>query len=104
MNHRAISPIVAALAMAGCLISTANAAPDSPFDSALKNLPWRNIGPAIMGGRIDDIEAVEGKPDTVYVATATGGLFKSTNRGTTWESLFDSQTCLSIGDVAISRS
>src|SRR5262249_10896193 len=72
--------------------------------SLVDGLPWRNIGPSIMGGRIDDIECVPGKPNIVYVATATGGLFKSVKRGTTWESLFDAQSTPPIGDVAIAPS
>ena len=39
-----------------------------------QDLRWRNIGPAIMGGRIDDIEAVESDPDTIYVGTGETGL------------------------------
>src|SRR4051794_8489372 len=46
------------------------------FESALSNLRFREIGPAVMGGRIDDIEAVPGDPRTVYVATAAGGILK----------------------------
>ena len=70
----------------------------------MKNLRWRNIGPAIMGGRIDDFAVVENNPSTIYVGTASGGLFKSINNGTTWESIFDKQNTLSIGDVTVAPS
>lgn len=73
-------------------------------ETALKNLPWRPIGPAIMGGRIDDVAVVESDPRTIYLATAGGGLFKSINAGTTWTPLFDTQVTSSIGDVAIAPS
>ncbi len=69
----------------------------SPFD----NLRFRNIGPATMGGRIDDFAVLESNPSVFYVATATGGLWKTVNHGTTWEALFDDQNVVSIGDVAI---
>src|SRR5689334_13617558 len=73
---------------------------DSPF----KRLQWRAIGPATMGGRIDDFAVAESNPTTWYVGAATGGLWKTTNNGTTFEPLFDEQSTTSIGDVAIAPS
>ncbi|MBI5710829.1 MAG: hypothetical protein HZC42_11080 [Candidatus Eisenbacteria bacterium] len=70
-----------------------------PLD--LKELAWRSVGPANMGGRISDFAAVEKRPATFYVATGTGGLFKTTNRGTTWSGVFDKQPVASIGAVAV---
>src|SRR5437762_8606587 len=55
----------------------------------LKNLEFREIGPATMGGRIDDFAVVESNPNIVYVGTASGGVWKTTNNGTTWEPIFD---------------
>jgi len=69
----------------------------SPFE----RLRFRNIGPATMGGRIDDFAVLESNPATYYVATATGGLWKTMNNGTTWEAQFTDQDVVSIGDVAI---
>jgi len=69
--------------------------------SLFENLEWRNIGPAIMGGRTTDIEGVPGNPNIVYVATASGGLWKTTNGGITWTPIFDRQGTISIGDIAI---
>ncbi|MDW8051166.1 MAG: hypothetical protein RMJ83_01665 [Armatimonadota bacterium] len=66
-----------------------------------KNLRPRNIGPANMGGRITDVEGIPGNPGTVYVGTATGGLWKTTNWGITWTPLFDEQETTTIGDIAI---
>ena len=71
----------------------------------LPALPWRSIGPASFGGRIDDIEAVPGKPGTIFVGTAGGGVFRTTNNGTTWSPVFDRDgTSTSIGDIAIAPS
>ena len=67
-------------------------------------LNWRSIGPASMGGRIVDIEVVETDPIVFYVATASGGLFKTTNNGTTFEVVFERENTVSIGDVAVSAS
>ena len=67
----------------------------------LQNLKWRNVGPAAMGGRVADVEGVPGDPTIVYVGSASGGVWKSTNGGITWQSLFDDQPVASIGDVAL---
>ena len=73
-------------------------------DPILKHFTWRSIGPANMGGRIDDIAVVETNPSTFYVGFATGGLWKTTNNGTTFAPLFDEQPVTSIGDIAIAPS
>jgi photosystem II stability/assembly factor-like uncharacterized protein len=70
----------------------------------LKSLAWRSIGPAAMGGRIVQIAVVDSDPCCYYVATASGGLFKTTNHGTTFSSIFDHQSSISIGDVAVAPS
>jgi len=82
-----------------CLLlhSAALASAQSPFDS----LRFRAIGPAALGGRIHDVEGVPGDPLTLYVATASGGLWKTTNKGTTWSPIFEQQKVATFGDVAI---
>ncbi|HEX9705200.1 MAG TPA: hypothetical protein VGA20_08145 [Gemmatimonadales bacterium] len=72
----------------------------SPFDS----LRFRTIGPSVMGGRVHDVEAVPQNPAIVYVATASGGLWKTVNKGTTWSPIFDDQPVSTFGDVAITPS
>ena len=72
------------------------------LNSALfERLEYRSIGPASMGGRITDVEGVAGRPELVYVATASGGLFKTTNGGTTWTPIFDHENTISIGNIAV---
>jgi len=83
-------------------VATPTAAPANTFQSAITSLKFREIGPATMGGRINDIEVVPGDPRTIYVATAAGGILKSTNGGTSWTYLFDKESVSSIGDIAIS--
>src|SRR5690349_1785232 len=61
--------------------ATPAAAAAAPSDDALTGFPFRSIGPAIMGGRIDDFAVVESRPSTFYVATAAGGLWKTVNNG-----------------------
>lgn len=72
--------------------------------SHLAGLRWRPIGPALTSGRIPDVAAVEGDPDIVYAASATGGLWKTTNGGTTWEAVFENGATPSLGDVAVASS
>src|SRR5271165_2485162 len=69
--------------------------------SLFDRLEFRSIGPASMGGRITDVEGVAGNPALVYVATASGGLFKTTNGGTTWTPIFDHESTISIGNIAV---
>src|SRR5262247_1660271 len=73
-------------------------------DSVLKSFRWRSIGPASMGGRIDDITAVESNPYVIYVGFATGGAWKTVNNGTTWEPIFEVYPTSSIGDLAVCQS
>jgi photosystem II stability/assembly factor-like uncharacterized protein len=72
-----------------------------PTDSLLKDLRWRNIGNANQRGRISSIDALDRDWTHVVVGTASGGVFKSTNAGTTWTSIFDTYGAASIGDVRI---
>ena len=69
--------------------------------SLVDGFRWRNIGPANQGGRIVDIEALEKDFTHVYVATASGGVWKSENAGTTWQPIFDNYPTASIGDIAV---
>jgi len=74
-------------------------------ESDFQHLEWRAIGPAVFGGRIPDVEAVPHNPAVMYVAGSTGGIFKTTNNGVTWEPIFDDAgPTLSIGDMAIAPS
>ena len=70
----------------------------------MKNLKFRSIGPASMGGRLDDIAVVESDPRIIYIGSAAGGLFKTINGGISWEALFENQPNPSIGDIAIAPS
>ncbi|MFA9454505.1 MAG: WD40/YVTN/BNR-like repeat-containing protein, partial [Candidatus Aminicenantaceae bacterium] len=74
---------------------------EEPRDALLKSLEWRNIGPANMGGRISDIQALDTDFRVVIVASASGGVWKTTNAGTTWEPIFDGYGSGSIGAVGL---
>lgn len=65
---------------------------------------WEFVGPVNLGGRITDIEVPAGHENTVYFAAASGGVFKSFDRGYSWFPVFDGQTAIAVGDLAISPS
>ena len=67
-------------------------------------LTWRSIGPAAMGGRVTALSVYEADPSTYWVATASGGLLKTTNNGVTFEHQFDRERTVSIGDVCVAPS
>jgi photosystem II stability/assembly factor-like uncharacterized protein len=67
----------------------------------LKAFTFRSIGPTRQSGRFVDFAVPESQTATIYAATGSGGLWKSVNNGITWESIFDSQPVISIGDIAV---
>ena len=73
-------------------------------DQITNNLKWRNIGPANMMGRIAAIDASNSDYRKVLIASASGGVFKSDNAGTTWESIFDKYGAGSIGSIKFDQN
>ncbi|MHC4489674.1 MAG: WD40/YVTN/BNR-like repeat-containing protein, partial [Planctomycetota bacterium] len=75
---------------------------NTPF----KDLKWQHVGPRNVSGRCTDIAVItpKGKNYTIYVATASGGVWKTENEGTTWEPIFDQEASTSIGDVTLAPS
>src|SRR5688500_16760177 len=69
-----------------------------------KLFAWRCIGPANMGGRITGLAVFEADPSCYYVATASGGLLKTINNGSTFEHQFDKEATVSIGAVAVAQT
>jgi photosystem II stability/assembly factor-like uncharacterized protein len=97
-TSRPIALLAGASLLAGAPLSAQRPAVDT---TELARLNFRAIGPANMMGRATDVEGVPGDPNTVYVGTAAGGMWKTTNGGTTWTPLFDRERTLSIGDFAL---
>lgn len=99
-------PLVAIclLALVAAVFGQDGTQPKPAIETALSRLEWRSIGPANMGGRIADVEGVPGDPKTVYVASGSGGLWKTTNGGVSWKPIFEREGTLSIGDIALAPS
>ena len=75
---------------------------DSPF----KDLQWQFLGPLNVSGRCTDVEVIapKGKNYTMFVATASAGVWKTENEGTTWQPIFENGPSTAIGDLAISAA
>ncbi len=71
--------------------------------SSFKDLHWQYLGPTNISGRCTDVEAVlpRGESYTIWIGSATGGVWKSENEGSTFEPVFDDMPTASIGDIAI---
>lgn len=70
-------------------------------ESDFKNIEFRSIGPTVMSGRVVDIEANPDDPSIFYAAYASGGIFKTSNNGITFEPIFDNEESIIIGDIAV---
>jgi photosystem II stability/assembly factor-like uncharacterized protein len=95
--------VLLVLAAGGLALPAAAQTPDQIAD-ATRALEWRPVGPTIMGGRISDLAVVESDPSVFYVGTATGGVWKTENAGTTFEAIFEQEQTSSIGDVTVAPS
>ncbi len=78
--------------------------PNPTNDPLLKGFVFRSIGPAVMMGRVDDIEGSEKDPMLIYAGFATGGLWKSVDGGYHWKSLWDQMPNESIGSIGVAPS
>jgi photosystem II stability/assembly factor-like uncharacterized protein len=92
--------ILVLLAAASAATAQAPASDSTRLATALSGLAFRSIGPALTSGRIADI-AVHPDKKTWYVATASGGVWKSTNAGVSFSPVFDGEGAFAIGVVVI---
>jgi photosystem II stability/assembly factor-like uncharacterized protein len=118
-----VLPFVAALGLAGVVGQAPKLRPARSTDprlriegfelygkmlraSKFKDLKWQWIGPKNVSGRVTDVAVVtpKGKSYTIYVATASGGIWKTENEGTTWTPIFENQASAAFGDIAIAPS
>ncbi|MEO1201388.1 MAG: glycosyl hydrolase [Pseudomonadota bacterium] len=76
-------------------------APDGLSESDLASLAWREVGTASPSGRIARFAVHPDDTRIIYAATASGGLWKTVNGGTTWNPIFEHQSTVSMGEVAL---
>ncbi|WP_439102723.1 VPS10 domain-containing protein [Congregibacter sp.] len=96
-----IPAVVLPLLLLGAGQETLAAEDASPVEVVIDGLTLRSIGPAMMGGRIADIEVDPESPSTWYIAVGSGGVWKTGNAGITWNPVFDDQKSYSIGEVTL---
>lgn len=74
--------------------------------SKFKDLKWQYLGPTNISGRVTDVAVVapKGKNYTIYVAAASGGVWKTENEGTTWVPVFEHEVSAAVGDIALAPS
>ncbi|HEY8315200.1 MAG TPA: hypothetical protein VIG51_13645 [Candidatus Baltobacteraceae bacterium] len=77
------------------------AASPSPSPGPFDQLRFRNVGPAVSGGRLGAVAGTDADASLYYAGAAGGGVWKSTNAGQSWEPVFDKQDVSSIGALAI---
>jgi photosystem II stability/assembly factor-like uncharacterized protein len=105
---RLVVQVCAFLGLADASPAASQAAPVADRISSLEQvvgkLEWRSIGPAIMGGRFVDITADPSDPYTIYAAHSTGGVFRTSDNGVSWEPLFQHEGTTNVGAVAVARA
>ena len=70
-------------------------------NSLVKNVPFQNIGPTIMSGRVVDIDVNPDLPSEFYVGYASGGVWYTNNNGTTFSPILDASDTQNVGDIAV---
>jgi photosystem II stability/assembly factor-like uncharacterized protein len=98
---------LASLTLAGAWLTAQarNPAPPAAESSdPLSALRFRNLGPAVAGGRLSSVAGVPGQPNVYYVGAAAGGVFKTVDGGITWMPLFQHEPVSSVGAIAVAPS
>lgn len=105
------SLMLACIALSACAAPHAHAVFSAQTDpnatvapSDFGALHWRVVGPAVMGGRLDAVAGVPGDPNVIYLGHSSGGLYKSTDGGMTFDPIFNEGRSSSIGAVAVAPS
>ena len=93
----ALSTVLAVYAPTPAAAQLTEQIPDDVWES----FTWRSVGPTNMGGRVTDVEGLPSPSKTFYVAAAAGGIWKTTNNGITFRSIFNDPRVVSMGDLAI---
>ena len=85
-------------------LSTSTLAAQTLRPQTFAGLRARDIGPATMSGRVVDLAVNEANPTTFYVATSTGGVWKTINNGITYTPVFEREATHSVGAIAVSQT
>ena len=94
---------ITAFLIGGALLMLAPVVIAQSCDPTFCGLRWRMIGP-FRAGRVNAVSGVMGQPETCYVGSVGGGVWKTNNAGRTWKPVFDSQSAASIGAIGVAPS
>src|SRR5215510_16212855 len=83
---------------------TPQKAEDNKSKDPLENMKFRNLGPAVGGGRVSVVVGVPGKPNLYYVGAGGGGVFMTQDGGLSWKPIFEKESTASIGAIALAPS
>jgi len=105
LSHRfALLTFSCSLTLSSALAQQPDDKPPEPLSSAtLSGLKLRSLGPAVTSGRVVGFAVHPHDRSTYYVAAASGGVWKTTNAGTTWTPIFDNEGSYSIGVVVLDQ-
>jgi photosystem II stability/assembly factor-like uncharacterized protein len=103
---RLMSVLVVMAFMAICALAQEPKTDDakSPSKDPLENMKFRNLGPAVGGGRITSVVGIPGKPGIYYAGAAGGGVFMTQDGGLSWKAIFEKESTASIGAIALAPS
>jgi len=96
--------LFAVLALTSSPVFAGNAGAASATHDVFHNLKFRNLGPAIAGGRVTSTVGIPGNPNIYYVGAGGGGVFKTTDGGLHWKAIFKHAGSASIGSIALAPS
>jgi len=100
-GHRLVTAVVGAASTIAFAAPLSAQALDSSVVSVFR---WRNVGPSNFMGRLSDVQGIPSPSKTIYVAAASGGIWKSPNNGQTWRPIFDDKEVSAMGMLAIAPS
>ena len=111
MTQRLARLIIALALVALFGISSSKLAGQTPAEASdenekdvFKNLEFRDLGPAVGGGRVASVVGIPGNPNVYYIGAAGGGVFKTEDGGITWKAIFEHEATSSIGAIALAPS
>jgi photosystem II stability/assembly factor-like uncharacterized protein len=108
-RHSFLMSAAAVLLALGCVLPAAHARsahgqPAAKPQHVFAHLKFRNLGPAIAGGRVTAVAGIPGDPEVYYVGAAGGGVFKASDGGLSWKPIFNHEATSSIGAIAVAAS
>jgi photosystem II stability/assembly factor-like uncharacterized protein len=101
---RGMSILALVLMFSATVCAQTEPAPTTKSNDPLAGMRFRNLGPAVGGGRVTAVTGIPGQPNTFYVGAAAGGVFKTTDGGITFKPIFEKEAVASVGAVAIAPS